>query len=196
MTPSIILLTIGIYFLFLIVIAQLSKGNSNNQAFFTGNRKSKWYLVAFGMIGASLSGVTFLSVPGQVGASSFSYMQMVLGYLLGYAFIALVLIPLYYRLELVSIYQYLESRFGFYSHKTGSAFFLLSRVVGASFRLFLVAGVLHYFLFSHYNLPFILTTLITVILIWIYTFQGGIKTIVITDTLQTAFMILALVLSI
>lgn len=196
MTPSIILLTIGIYFLFLIVIAQLSKGNSNNQAFFTGNRKSSWYLVAFGMIGASLSGVTFLSVPGQVGASSFSYMQMVLGYLLGYAFIALVLIPLYYRLELVSIYQYLESRFGFYSHKTGSAFFLLSRVVGASFRLFLVAGVLHYFLFSHYNLPFILTTLITVILIWIYTFQGGIKTIVITDTLQTAFMILALVLSI
>jgi SSS family transporter len=196
MTPTIIIFTIAAYFVFLMIIAQLTKGKADNNAFFRGNKESKWYLVAFGMIGASLSGVTFLSVPGQVGASSFSYMQMVLGYLVGYTFIALVLIPMYYKLNLVSIYQYLETRFGTFSHRTGSAFFLLSRIVGSSFRLFLVAGVLHYFLFSHYNVPFILTTIITVVLIWIYTFQGGIKTIVITDTLQTAFMIFALIFAV
>jgi len=192
MTPTIILITILGYFLFLMGIAHFTKGNADNAAFFSGNKNSKWYLVAFGMIGASLSGVTFLSVPGQVGSNSFAYMQMVIGYLLGYAFIALVLIPMYYRLNLVSIYQYLETRFGTRAHRTGSAFFLLSRIVGASFRLFLVAGVLHYFLFVYYEIPFILTTIITVILIWVYTFQGGIKTIVITDTLQTSFMIFAL----
>ena len=148
MTPTIIIFTIAAYFVFLMIIAQLTKGKADNNAFFRGNKESKWYLVAFGMIGASLSGVTFLSVPGQVGASSFSYMQMVLGYLVGYTFIALVLIPMYYKLNLVSIYQYLETRFGTFSHRTGSAFFLLSRIVGSSFRLFLVAGVLHYFLFS------------------------------------------------
>lgn len=196
MTPTIILITIVAYFLFLMLIAQLTKGKGDNAAFFSGNRNSKWYLVAFGMIGASLSGVTFLSVPGQVGGISFAYMQMVLGYLVGYAFIAMVLIPLYYRLNLISIYQYFEERFGRVSHKTASSFFLLSRIVGASFRLFLVAGVLHYFLFASFGLPFIVTTIITVILIWIYTFQGGIKTIVITDTLQTAFMILALLFAI
>lgn len=192
MTPAIILISITAYFLFLMAIAHFTKGKSDNKAFFSGNKDSKWYLVAFGMIGASLSGVTFLSVPGQVGGNSFAYMQMVVGYLLGYTFIALVLIPMYYKLNLVSIYQYLETRFGTASHKTGSAFFLLSRIVGASFRLFLVAGVLHYFVFSQYDLPFILTTIVTVVLIWIYTFQGGIKTIVITDTLQTSFMIFAL----
>ncbi len=196
MTPAIIIITIVAYFLFLMAIANFTKGKSDNKAFFSGNKDSKWYLVAFGMIGASLSGVTFLSVPGQVGANAFSYMQMVLGYLVGYAFIAMVLIPMYYRLNLVSIYQYLETRFGSAAHKTGSAFFLLSRIVGASFRLFLVAGVLHYFLFSHYEVPFIWTTIITVILIWVYTFQGGIKTIVITDTLQTSFMIIALLFAI
>jgi len=196
MTPTIIIITIVAYFSFLMIIAHFTKGKGDNKAFFSGNKESKWYLVAFGMIGASLSGVTFLSVPGQVGATSFSYMQMVLGYLVGYTFIALVLIPMYYKLNLVSIYQYLEIRFGTFSHRTGSAFFLLSRIVGSSFRLFLVAGVLHYFLFSHYEVPFILTTIITVVLIWIYTFQGGIKTIVITDTLQTAFMIFALVFAV
>ena len=148
MTPTIILIAILGYFLFLMGIAHFTKGNADNAAFFSGNKNSKWYLVAFGMIGASLSGVTFLSVPGQVGSNSFAYMQMVIGYLLGYAFIALVLIPMYYRLNLVSIYQYLETRFGTRAHRTGSAFFLLSRIVGASFRLFLVAGVLHYFLFE------------------------------------------------
>jgi Na+/proline symporter len=196
MTPTIIIFTIAAYFVFLMAIAYFTKGKADNKAFFSGNKSSKWYLVAFGMIGASLSGVTFLSVPGQVGGSSFSYMQMVLGYLVGYTFIALVLIPMYYKLNLVSIYQYLETRFGTFSHRTGSAFFLLSRIIGSSFRLFLVAGVLHYFLFSHYDVPFILTTIITVVLIWIYTFQGGIKTIVITDTLQTAFMIFALIFAV
>jgi len=178
------------------LIAQSTKGKGDNAAFFSGNRNSKWYLVAFGMIGASLSGVTFLSVPGQVGGISFAYMQMVFGYLLGYAFIAMVLIPLYYRLNLISIYQYFEERFGTISHKTASSFFLLSRIVGSSFRLFLVAGVLHYFLFASFGMPFIFTTIITVVLIWIYTFQGGIKTIVITDTLQTTFMVLALLFAI
>lgn len=196
MTPNIILITLGIYFLFLILIAQLTKGSGDNKAFFTGNRNSKWYLVAFGMIGASLSGVTFLSVPGLVGTQKFAYFQLVLGYLLGYAVIAYFLIPLYYRLNVVSIYEYLETRFGFWTHKTGAAFFLLSRMIGSSSRVFLVAGVLHHFLFANYGFPFILSTIITVLLIWIYTFQGGIKTIVITDTFQTAFMILSLVLSI
>lgn len=196
MTPLIIIITISAYFLFLILIAQLTKGSGDNNTFFSGNKNSKWYLVAFGMIGASLSGVTFLSVPGQVDSASFSYLQLVFGYLLGYAFIAFVLIPLYYKLNLVSIYEYLGERFGFFSHKTGSGFFLLSRIVGASFRLFLVAGVLHHFLFSHYHLPFIFTTIITIALIWIYTYQGGIKTIVITDTLQTSFMIIALLFAI
>lgn len=192
MTPIVIIVTILAYFLFLMGIAHFTKGKADNAAFFSGNKNSKWYLVAFGMIGASLSGVTFLSVPGQVAGNAFAYMQMVLGYLVGYAFIALVLIPMYYELNLVSIYQYLETRFGVRAHRTGSAFFLLSRIVGASFRLFLVAGVLHYFLFSNYGLPFIFTTIITVILIWVYTFQGGIKTIVVTDTLQTSFMVFAL----
>ncbi|MFT4970637.1 MAG: SSS family transporter [Chitinophagales bacterium] len=196
MTPLVIVVTIIAYFLFLIGIAQYTKGKADNAAFFSGNKNSKWYLVAFGMIGASLSGVTFLSVPGQVGGNAFSYMQMVVGYLLGYTFIALVLIPMYYRLNLVSIYQYLETRFGVSAHRTGSAFFLLSRIVGAAFRLFLVAGVLHYFLFSAYDIPFIFTTIITVVLIWVYTFQGGIKTIVVTDTLQTSFMIFALLFAI
>ena len=193
MTPLVIVITICAYFLFLMGIAQLTKGKADNAAFFSGNKDSKWYLVAFGMIGASLSGVTFLSVPGQVEGNSFAYMQMVVGYLLGYTFIALVLLPMYYKLNLVSIYQYLETRFGTAAHRTGSAFFLLSRIIGAAFRLFLVAGVLHYFLFAHYDVPFIFTTIITVTLIWVYTFQGGIKTIVVTDTLQTSFMIFALI---
>ena len=196
MTPPIILITLISYFIFLMFIAQLTKGKSDNKTFFTGNRNSNWFLVAFGMIGVSLSGVTFISIPGWVKGSSFSYMQMVFGYIVGYYIIATVLIPLYYRLKLITIYTYLGRRFGNNSHKTGSAFFIISRVVGASLRLYLVANVLQYFVFDYYDIPFLLTVVITIILIWIYTFQGGIRTIVFTDTLQTFFMLLSLVLSI
>ncbi|MGB1315640.1 MAG: sodium:solute symporter [Chitinophagales bacterium] len=196
MTPQIILATLIGYFVFLIVIAQLTKGKADNKTFFTGNKSSHWFLVAFGMIGASLSGVTFISIPGAVAAKSFSYMQMVLGYLVGYYIIATVLIPLYYKLNLITIYTYLGKRFGVKSHKTGSAFFLISRIIGASLRLYLVASVLQLFVFDYYDIPFLLTVFITIVLIWIYTFQGGIKTIVVTDTLQTFFMLLSLGLSI
>lgn len=203
LTPSLILGIIGGYFLLLIGIAYWTGRKANNQDFFTANRDSPWYLVAFGMIGTSLSGVTFISVPGMVGAvylssgvdqatnMEFSYMQMVLGYLAGYAVIALVLLPLYYRLQLTSIYSYLEERFGVASYKTGAGFFLLSRIIGASFRLYLVAMVLYLFVFEPWGVPFWMVSFFTIILIWIYTFKGGIKTIVWTDTLQTLFMLIA-----
>lgn len=191
MSSGAILLIIAAYFLVLLVISYLTGRKADNAAFFLGNRKSPWYVVSFGMIGASLSGVTFISVPGWVVDSQFSYMQMVLGYLLGYVVIANVLMPLYYRLNLTSIYTYLESRFGFFSYKTGAAFFLLSRLIGASVRLFLVANVLQITIFNEWNVPFIATVVITVLLIWLYTNKGGIKTIIWTDSLQTLFMLLA-----
>lgn len=196
MSPTLVIALIGGYFLMLIVVAQFTSKGANTQTFFTANRQSPWYLVAFGMIGASLSGVTFISVPGEVGNSFFSYFQVVIGYLLGYFVIGAVLMPLYYRLNLVSIYGYLEQRFGFWSYKTGSGFFLLSRVVGASFRLFLVAIVLQTALFSAFGVPFWVSVLVTILLIWVYTFKGGIKTIVWTDTLQTLFMLTAVVVTI
>ena len=196
MNPTIVLSVIGVYFLILILISQLTSRNASTKTFFTADRQSPWYVVAFGMIGASLSGVTFISVPGWVEASQFSYMQMVIGYLLGYAVIALILMPMYYRLNLVSIYTYLEQRFGFWSYKTGAFLFLLSRTVQASFRLFLVAGVLQIALFNAWNIPFGVTVVITIALIWLYTFRGGIKTIVWTDTLQTLFMLSAVGISI
>lgn len=186
----IILLILG-YFGILIFISFLTSKNQSNDAFFKGNKQSPWYIVAFGMIGASLSGVTFISVPGWVEGQQFSYMQMVLGYIIGYAVIGLVLMPLYYRLNLTSIYTYLRDRFGNYSYKTGASFFLLSRVIGASFRLFLVANVLQLILFDSYGVPFWVTVVITILLIWLYTFRGGIKTIVWTDTFQTLFMLVA-----
>ena len=163
---------------------------------FLAGRQSPWYLVAFGMIGASLSGVTFISVPGWVQDSQFSYMQMVLGYLLGYLVIATVLMPMYYRLNLTSIYTFLEQRLGIASYKTGAAFFLLSRTIGAAFRLYLVAIVLQEFVMRPFGIPFWLTVLLTIILIWIYTYRGGIKTIVWTDTLQTLCMLLAVVFTV
>jgi SSS family transporter len=196
MSPILVASIIGGYFAVLILISFLTSRNSNEEAFYTANRNSPWYLVAFGMIGASLSGVTFISVPGEVGASFWYYFQMVLGYLVGYLVIGTVLLPLYYKMNLVSIYTYLEERFGFFSYKTGAFFFLLSRVVGASFRLFLVAGVLQIAFFDAYGLPFSVSVAATILLIWIYTFRGGIKTIVYTDTLQTAFMLLAVIVSI
>jgi len=180
------------YFILLIIVAHLTSKKASDTAFFTGDRSSPWYVVAFGMIGASLSGVTFISVPGWVASSQFSYMQMVLGYLVGYAVIALILLPLYYRLQLTSIYTYLSSRFGFWSYKTGAVFFLLSRIVGASFRLFLVANVLQIAVFDFLHIPYFLTVFITIALIWVYTFRSGIKTVVWTDTLQTFFMLSAL----
>lgn len=191
MSPYLVIFIIAAYFLLLISISYFTSRNANNQAFFLGNRKSPWYIVAFGMISASLSGVTFISVPGWVVNSNFSYMQMVLGYLLGYFVIANVLMPMYYRLNLTSIYTYLGQRFGKYSYKTGSSFFLLSRVIGASFRLFLVANVLQIVVFNALNIPFWITVVITILLIWLYTFKGGIKTIIWTDSLQTVFMLAA-----
>lgn len=184
------------YFILLIGISWITSRNANPTDFYTASRASKWYLVAFGMIGASLSGVTFISVPGEVANSNFHYFQVVLGYLVGYFVIARILLPLYYRLNLVSIYTYLEQRFGFWSYKSGAFFFLVSRVIGASFRLFLVAGVLQIAFFDAYDLPFWVSVLTTILLIWLYTFRGGIKTIVWTDTLQTTFMLLAVVVSI
>ena len=196
MTPTLIITVIGLYFLLLILVSYFTGRKDDNDAFFLGNRQSPWFVVAFGMVGASLSGVTFISVPGWVDGSSFSYMQVVLGYLLGYFVIIKVLLPLYYRLELTSIYTYLDQRFGFYSYKTGAFFFILSRVIGASFRLYLVAIVLQYAVFEQYNVPFWVTVLVTIVLIWVYTFRSGIKTIIWTDTLQTAFMLAAVILTV
>ena len=191
MQPLHIILLIVAYFSVLIFISYITGKSANNETFFKANNSSPWYLVAFGMIGASLSGVTFISVPGWVEEQNMSYMQMVLGYVVGYAVIGLVLLPLYYRLNLTSIYSYLEDRFGRYSYKTGATFFLISRTVGAAFRLFLVANVLQLLLFDAYGIPFWVTVSITILLIWLYTFKGGIKTIVWTDTLQTLFMLIA-----
>ena len=196
MSVGLIIFLIVSYFGVLMLIAQFTSRNSNTQTFFNANKQSPWYLVAFGMIGTSISGVTFISIPGAVLNDQFAYFQIVLGYLLGYLVIATVLLPLYYRLNLVSIYTYLEQRFGYWSYKTGAFFFLLSRTIGSAFRLFLAATVLQVGLFDNLGVPFWLTTLISIFLIWIYTYQGGIKTIVWTDTLQTAFLITAGVVSV
>ena len=196
MSPAYIISCIILYFLFLSLISWYTGKNDSNESFFLGNRSSPWYVVAFGMIGTSLSGVTFISVPGWVADSQFSYMQMVFGYMLGYAFIALVLMPLYYRLNLTSIYGYLQKRYGARSYKTGSIFFIISRTIGASFRLYIVARVLHLSVFESWGAPFFVTVLVTILLIWLYTFRGGIKTIIWTDTLQTIFMLSALIISV
>jgi SSS family solute:Na+ symporter len=194
--PSLILIIFLLYTALLFFITWLTARKATNRAFFIGNKQSPWMVVAYGMIGASLSGVTFMSVPGWVGDTQFSYMMVVLGYLFGYFVIATVLMPLFYRLNLTSIYSYLEGRFGFWSYKTGAFFFLISRTIGASFRMFLVVNVLQVFVFDAWGIPFIVTTLIFIILILLYTFKGGIKTIIWTDTVQTTFMLTALVLTI
>ncbi|MFO7670820.1 MAG: sodium:solute symporter [Bacteroidales bacterium] len=196
MSSTLILSIIAAYFLLLLGISWISGRGAGNDSFFLGDRKSPWFVVAFGMIGASLSGVTFISVPGWVVSSQFTYMQMVLGYLAGYVVIAQVLLPLYYRMKLTSIYGYLEQRFGRSSYKTGASFFLLSRTIGASFRLFLMASVLHSTVFREWNIPFYVTVMVTIALIWLYTFRGGIRTIIWTDTLQTLSMLAAVVASI
>lgn len=193
MNPQVVLVVICFYFLLLFLISWFTTRKISADTFFTGDRQSPWFLVAFGMIGASLSGVTFISVPGEVGNTNFYYFQVVLGYTVGYFTIAKVLLPLYYRLNLVSIYSYLENRFGFWSYKTGAFFFILSRTLGSSLRVFLVASVLQLILFDSLGIPFWVSVVITVGLIWIYTHRGGIKTVVWTDTLQTFFMLAAVV---
>jgi len=195
MSPGTLFTIVILYFLVLLVISWITSRKADNNSFFLGNRKSPWYVVAFGMIGASLSGVTFISVPGWVGESQFTYMQIILGYLAGYFVIANVLLPLYYRLQLTSIYTYLEGRFGRFSYKTGASFFLLSKIIGAAFRLFLMANVLQITVFNAWHIPFWATVLGTIALIWLYTFRGGIKTIIWTDSLQTFCMITAVVIT-
>ena len=189
--PAFILILILGYFALLVLIAYLTGKQADNHTFFTANRNSPWYLVAFGMVGASLSGVTFISVPGWVGDSGFSYFQVVLGYWAGYFVVAFVLLPIYYHQNLTSIYEYLQDRFGYNSHKVGALSFFVSRVLGASFRLFLVAIVLQQFIFDAWGLPFEITVILSIVLIWVYTHRGGIKTIVWTDTLQTVLMLTA-----
>jgi len=176
------------------LISHKTSKSISNSSFFIGDKESPWYIVAYGMIGVSLSGITFLSVPGWVQEKEFFYMQMVLGYVPGYLFIAYVLMPIYYKLNVYSIYEYLYTRFGYYSHKSGSGYFFLSRLLGASLRLYLVAEVLQLLLFDQFNIPFIVTTFITIMFIWLYTYRGGIKTIIWTDTLQTSFMLLTVFL--
>lgn len=196
MSPILALGILLFYFTILVVISIRTSKGADTHSFFTANKQVPWYLIAFGMIGTSLSGVTFISVPGAVGLKSFSYFQMILGYTVGYFFIATVLMPLYYRLNLISIYTYLQDRFGFWSYKTGSAFFLLSRTVGSAVRLYIAAQVLQIAIYDPLGVPFEVSVLITIALIWVYTFKGGIKTIVITDSLQTVFLISAVAMTI
>lgn len=196
--PPIVLLffLIGYFGLLVLISYYTSRGSSDNSAFFIANRNSKWYFVAFGMIGTALSGVTFISVPGAVVHSSFGYFQFVLGNAVGFILIATVLLPLYYRIHLISIYTYLENRLGFWSYKSGAMIFLISRTIGSAFRLYLVAIVLQKFIFDAWNVPFWATVTICLVLIWLYTFKGGLKTIIITDTLQTIFLLSSVILSI
>ena len=182
------------YFLILLAVAWYTGRNSNNESFFIGNRNSNWMLVSFGMIGTSLSGVTFVSVPGAVGNDGFAYFQVTLGYLIGYLVIAYVLLPLYYRLNLTSIYNYLSTRLGFTSYKTGASFFILSRTLGATARLYLVVKILQDAILSSFDIPFWVTTVIILAMILLYTYEGGVKTIVWTDTLQTTCMLAGLVI--
>jgi len=195
-TPFFILSLVIGYFVVLLTIAYFTAKDDTNESFFKANRNSPWYLVAFGMVGASLSGVTFISVPGWVESSQFTYFQVVMGYLVGYFVVAYVLLPVYYKNNVTSIYEYLNTRLGHNSHRAGAFFFFVSRALGAAFRLFLVAIVLQQFIFDALGVPYELTVVLSIVLIWVYTQKGGIKTIVFTDTLQTGLMIAAVVLSI
>ena len=192
MSPTLLFSYVIAYFLLLLGVAWYTSRNSNNDSFFIGNKNSNWMLVAFGMIGTSLSGVTFVSVPGAVGRDAFTYFQIVIGYFLGYLVIAYVLLPLYYRLNLTSIYNYLSTRLVFKSYKTGASFFILSRTLGATARLYLVVKILQDAILTSFGVPFWLTTLIILVMILLYTYEGGVKTIVWTDTLQTSGMLIGL----
>ncbi|HEY0261420.1 MAG TPA: sodium:solute symporter, partial [Chitinophagales bacterium] len=195
-SPIYILLFIAFYFSVLLGISWLTTRNVDEQSYFLGNKQSRWYLVAFGMIGDSLSGVTFISVPGLVAKDKFGYLQIILGYVLGYLIIGKVLLPLFYRLELISIYTYLKTRFGSYSEKTGSFYFLISRLLGAGARLFLAINVLQLFVFDQLGIPFYLSSSIVIVLILLYTIRGGIKTLIWTDVFQSSFLLLAVIFSI
>lgn len=202
MSPLFLLSFVIGYFVLLLIVAWYTSRNSNNDSFFIGNKNSNWKLVAFGMIGTSLSGVTFVSVPGSVGnmasaggvPNGMGYFQVVIGYLLGYVAVAFILLPLYYRLNLTSIYSYLQQRFGNWAYKTGASFFILSRTVGATARLYLVINILHIFILSKMNIPFWVSVIVVLVMILLYTFEGGVKTIVYTDTLQTSLMVIGLVI--
>ncbi|MGA0555509.1 sodium:solute symporter [Larkinella sp. VNQ87] len=196
MNSNIALTILIAYFAMLIAVSWYTARGADTNTFFTANRQTPWYLVAFAMIGTSLSGVTFISVPGAVGAKAFSYFQVILGNVVGYYVIGTVLMPLYYRMNLISIYGYLEKRFGFWSYKTGAGFFLLARTVGSAIRLYIAAGVLQIAIFNSFGIPFEVSVAITILLIWLYTFKGGVKTIIVTDTLQTTFLVTAVVLTI
>lgn len=197
MTPFMLLSFLIVYFGILLTVAHFtSRKTADNSTFFVANRNAKWYMVAFGMIGTALSGVTFISVPGAVGVSNFSYFQFVIGNGIGFLIIAFVLLPLYYRMNLTSIYTYLEDRMGHKSYKTGAMIFLISRTIGSAFRLYLVAIILQRYIFDAWNVPFSITIVLCLVLIWLYTNKGGLKTIIITDTLQTFFLVLAVILSI
>jgi Na+/proline symporter len=196
MNPLLVFVLIGGYFGMLLLIAWLTSRKANTETFFIANRKSPWYLVAFAMIGTTISGVTFISVPGEVGNSGFSYLQFIMGNLVGYWLIAGYLLPVYYRMKLISIYSFLGERFGKWSHKTGAAFFIISKLIGAAFRLYLAAMVLQLAFFNAFHVPFSITVVVSIVLIWLYTNKGGIKTIVWTDTVQTIFLVTAVILSI
>lgn len=196
MSPLSVIITIAAYFLVLFIVSYIAGRKADNEGFFVGNRKSAWYVVAFAMIGSSISGVTFVSVPGMVGVSNFSYLQMVLGFVAGQFIIAFVLIPLFYRMNLVSIYEYLENRFGGSSYKTGAWFFFISKMLGAAVRLFLVCLTLQLLVFEPFKLPFVLNVIITVALVWLYTFRGGVKSLIWTDTLKTFCLVVSVVLCI
>jgi len=196
MSPGLIFGTFLVYTLVIFAISWITSRKADNQSFFIGNRKSPWFVVAYGMIGASLSGVTFISIPGWVGTTHFNYFVIVLGYIVGYAVISMVLLPVYYKLNLTSIYTYLGNRFGNRAYKTGSVFFLISRIIGASFRMYLVVSVLQVFVFDYFHIPFWVTVVFFIILIQLYTMKGGIKTIVWTDTLQTTFMLASVMITI
>ena len=199
MSPILIISCIGLYFGGLLLIAYLTSKNSTADSYFSGNHASPWYAVAFGMIGDSLSGVTYISVPGKVGGANFSYLQLVLGYFVGYFIISKVLLPIYYKMNLISIYTYLETRFGKHTQKTGAFFFILSRILGASGRLYLAAGVIQFFVFDQIksvHIPFWLSVSVILILMLLYTYKGGIKTLVWTDTFQSLFLVLGVVVSI
>lgn len=194
MSPLLLFSFVIAYFLILLSVAWYTGRNSNNESFFIGNKNSNWMLVAFGMVGTSLSGVTFVSVPGAVAKESFAYFQITLGYLIGYLVIAYVLLPLYYRLNLTSIYNYLHNRLGFTAYKTGAGFFILSRILGATARLYLVVNILQDAILNSFHIPFWMTTVIILIMILLYTYEGGVKTIVWTDTLQTTCMLAGLII--
>ncbi len=196
MTPLFVSSVILVYFAALITISYFTSKGADSNTFFTANRQSPWYLVAFGMIGSSISGVTFVSVPGAVGKVGFAYFQVVLGYLVGYWIIILVLMPLYYKLKVISIYTYLEQRFDRWSYKTGAFVFLVSRSMASSLRLFLAATVLQLFLFDAWGIPFYVTVAVTIAFIWVYTFKGGVKTIIWTDTFQTFFLVGAVIITV